>query len=133
MLISDNFALKEEIHSSSRNKPMCYNVEIVPLCVLSAGSNITGLQANVSDINELIHSYNGIACWDFAAVSAHSKIDFNPSDRPNGSIDVGFFSPHKLLGGPGSPGNHKRGRRSQAYFRYFRTVLDAVIVEELLN
>lgn len=55
-------------------------------------------------VNELIHSFDGIACWDFAAVAAHSKVDFNPPGRPLAFIDCGFVSPHKLLGGPGTPG-----------------------------
>lgn len=97
-----------EVHFTQTNNDQpiqaAYHFDVIPVCILSAGSNVTGLQVNVVDINEVIHSFNGIACWDFAAVSAHSQIDFNPPNHPNGLIDVGFFSPHKLLGGPASPG-----------------------------
>lgn len=81
-----------------------FTFEVIPVCILSAASNVTGIHVNVPFINELIHSFNGLACWDFAAVSAHSKVNFNVPNQPSASIDVGFFSPHKLLGGPGTPG-----------------------------
>lgn len=89
--------------ASDIEQPLYY-FEVIPIVVLSAGSNVTGLQTDTAAINELVHRYNGITCWDFAAVSAHSKIDFNPADRPTACTDVGLFSPHKLLGGPGCPG-----------------------------
>ncbi|CAE7243491.1 ttcA [Symbiodinium natans] len=45
-----------------------------------------------------------IACWDFAATAGHLRPDLNPPTSPDASVDVAFFSPHKLLGGPGSVG-----------------------------
>lgn len=79
-------------------------VQIQSIVILSAGSNVTGLLVDVAQINTLIHSFNGIACWDFAAVSCHGKIDINPPQSVHASTDVAFFSPHKLLGGPGASG-----------------------------
>lgn len=109
-----NRSLKDDSVLSSSCLPAdAQNPEILPIVVLNAGSNVTGVQLDVSRINILIHTYNGIACWDFAAVSSHGKIDVNPAMetdstatecRNAASTDVAFFSPHKLLGGPGASG-----------------------------
>lgn len=74
------------------------------ICVLSAGSNVTGLLADVSRITSMIHQHNGLACWDYAATAGHVRPDLNPPTWPDANVDVAFFSPHKLLGGPGSVG-----------------------------
>jgi len=74
------------------------------ICVLSAGSNVTGLLADVSRLTSLIHQYGGLACWDYAATAGHLRPDLNPPTWPDAAVDVAFMSPHKLLGGPGSVG-----------------------------
>lgn len=74
------------------------------LCVLCAGSNVTGLLADVSRLTSLIHQYGALACWDFAATAGHLRPNLNPPTQPDAAVDVAFFSPHKLLGGPGSVG-----------------------------
>ncbi|CAE7627898.1 ttcA [Symbiodinium sp. CCMP2456] len=74
------------------------------ICVLSAASNVTGLLADVPGLTSRIHQHGGIACWDFAATAGHLRPDLNPPAWPDASVDVAFFSPHKLLGGPGSVG-----------------------------
>ena len=72
----------------------------------SAASNVTGLRSNVRDISSLLHKYDAIACFDYAACAPYVDIDMNP--EPQGdedpSIDAIFISPHKFLGGPGSSG-----------------------------
>jgi selenocysteine lyase/cysteine desulfurase len=72
----------------------------------SAASNVTGLRSNVRDISSLLHKYDAIACFDYAACAPYVDIDMNP--KPQGdedpSIDAIFISPHKFLGGPGSSG-----------------------------
>ena len=72
----------------------------------SAASNVTGLRSDVRSIASLLHKYDAIACFDFAACAPYVEIDMNP--EPIGdedpSIDAIFISPHKFLGGPGSSG-----------------------------
>ena len=74
------------------------------ICILSAGSNVTGLLADVKKLTSIIHRYGGIACWDYAATAGHVQPDLNPPGFPDAAVDVAFFSPHKLLGGPSTPG-----------------------------
>ncbi len=72
----------------------------------SAASNVTGMRSDVPRIASLLHAYDAIACFDFAACAPYVEIDMNP--EPVGdedpSIDAIFISPHKFLGGPGSSG-----------------------------
>jgi len=72
----------------------------------SAASNVTGMRSDVRAIASLLHKYDAIACFDFAACAPYVEIDMNP--EPEGdedpSIDAIFISPHKFLGGPGSSG-----------------------------
>jgi len=73
----------------------------------SAASNVTGIRSDVHKIASLLHKYDAIACFDFAACAPYVEIDMNP--EPQGedddpSIDAVFVSPHKFLGGPGSSG-----------------------------
>ena len=73
----------------------------------SAASNVTGIKSPVHEIAALLHRYNAIACFDFAASAPYVKIDMNPpADQYDGdaSLDAIFISPHKFLGGPGSSG-----------------------------
>eukprot|EP00929_Paragymnodinium_shiwhaense_P069063 TRINITY_DN34842_c0_g1_i1.p1 TRINITY_DN34842_c0_g1~~TRINITY_DN34842_c0_g1_i1.p1 ORF type:complete len:1196 (-),score=255.17 TRINITY_DN34842_c0_g1_i1:377-3964(-) len=74
------------------------------ICILSAGSNVTGLLADVPRITSLVHQYGGLACWDYAATAGHLRPDLNPPTWPDAAVDAAFFSPHKLLGGPGTVG-----------------------------
>jgi len=72
----------------------------------SAASNVTGMRSAVRRIASLLHEYDAIACFDYAACAPYVEIDMNP--EPVGdedpSIDAIFVSPHKFLGGPGSSG-----------------------------
>ncbi len=72
----------------------------------SAASNVTGIRSDVKRIASLLHQYDAMACFDFAACAPYVDIDMNPvavgDEDP--SIDAVFISPHKFLGGPGSSG-----------------------------
>jgi len=73
----------------------------------SAASNVTGMRTDVRSISSLLHRYNAIACFDYAACAPYVGIDMNPEPSGEGddpSIDAIFVSPHKFLGGPGSSG-----------------------------
>ncbi len=74
----------------------------------SAASNVTGRRAPVHTIARLLHRYDAIACFDYAASAPYEPIDMNPPesihDGGDASLDAVFISPHKYLGGPGSSG-----------------------------
>jgi len=73
----------------------------------SAASNVTGVRSDVRAITSLLHKYDALACFDFAACAPYVEIDMNPAPAYEGedpSIDAIFISPHKFLGGPGSSG-----------------------------
>lgn len=73
----------------------------------SAASNVTGMRTDVRAIASLLHKYDTIACFDYAASAPYDDIDMNPAPAGEGddpSIDAVFISPHKFLGGPGSSG-----------------------------
>jgi selenocysteine lyase/cysteine desulfurase len=70
----------------------------------SAGSNITGIIQNTSEISILSHKYGCIVSFDYAAVGPYVKIDLHKQDDSGDYIDAIFISPHKFFGGPGTPG-----------------------------
>ncbi|GMF40477.1 unnamed protein product [Phytophthora fragariaefolia] len=69
----------------------------------AAASNLTGMLIDVDKVSKLLHQYGALACWDYAACAPYVDIDMNPSD-PLAYKDAVFFSGHKFVGGPGSPG-----------------------------
>jgi selenocysteine lyase/cysteine desulfurase len=68
----------------------------------SAGSNITGLKTPVYEVARICHKHDAAVFFDFAAVAPYAEINMNKG--PDTYFDAVFFSPHKLLGGPGSSG-----------------------------
>ena len=69
----------------------------------SAASNVTGIRTDVRAISCLLHKYDALACFDFAACAPYVEIDMNPDPAgdEDPSMDAVFLSPHKFLGGPG--------------------------------
>ncbi|MEL0637720.1 aminotransferase class V-fold PLP-dependent enzyme [Marinomonas sp. TI.3.20] len=70
----------------------------------SAASNVTGILCDQDAITSLLHQYNALSFWDFAAAAPYIDIDMNPIDNKKAHKDALFFSTHKLVGGPGTPG-----------------------------
>ncbi|HXV32440.1 MAG TPA: aminotransferase class V-fold PLP-dependent enzyme [Gaiellaceae bacterium] len=74
----------------------------------SAASNVTGIVTDVDAVSILLHRHGALALWDYAAAGPHLPIEMNPRpDVEDGAFawkDAVFLSPHKLPGGPGSPG-----------------------------
>lgn len=68
----------------------------------SAASNVTGIISDTRSIARLLHAQGAFACFDFAASAPYVKIDLKPG-KPDG-YDAVFISPHKFVGGPGTPG-----------------------------
>jgi len=72
----------------------------------SAASNVSGMLSPVKKLTQMLHQYNALAVFDYAACAPYVEINMNPTDTGDGdaSIDAIFISPHKFLGGPGSSG-----------------------------
>ncbi|MCJ7558199.1 MAG: aminotransferase class V-fold PLP-dependent enzyme [Gammaproteobacteria bacterium] len=73
----------------------------------SAASNVTGMKSRINEIAILLHRYDALACFDFAASAPYVDINMNPEPAATGedpSLDAIFISPHQFLGGPGSSG-----------------------------
>ena len=74
----------------------------------SAASNVTGIVTDVDQVAITLHRYGAQSCWDYAAAGPYLPIDMNAEpDIPNGPLaykDAVFVSPHKFVGGPGTPG-----------------------------
>ncbi|WP_235299177.1 aminotransferase class V-fold PLP-dependent enzyme [Portibacter marinus] len=70
---------------------------------VTAASNVTGIIPPYYEMAEMIHNHNGFCFVDFACSAPYVKIDMHPKN-PKQALDAVFFSPHKFLGGPGTPG-----------------------------
>jgi selenocysteine lyase/cysteine desulfurase len=74
----------------------------------SAASNVTGIGSDTRTIAALLHRHGALSLWDFAAAGPYVKIEMNMrDDDPDGDLvykDAIFLSPHKFIGGPGTPG-----------------------------
>jgi selenocysteine lyase/cysteine desulfurase len=72
----------------------------------SAASNVTGIGSKIQAVSALLHRYNALSFWDFAAAGPYVQIEMNPVGKPGEdcSKDAIFLSPHKFIGGPGTPG-----------------------------
>jgi selenocysteine lyase/cysteine desulfurase len=72
----------------------------------SAASNVTGIVTNTLRIADLLHRHGALSFWDFAAAAPYVDIDMNKDcdEHPLCHKDAVFLSPHKFIGGPGTPG-----------------------------
>ncbi len=73
------------------------------IAAVTACSNVTGIQTAYHEIAKLIHRYGGLCFVDFAAAAPYVHIDMHPEEE-EGRLDAIYFSMHKFLGGPGTPG-----------------------------
>ena len=73
---------------------------------LSAASNVTGIVTDTCAVSDLLHRHGALSFWDFAAAGPYVDIDMHPqcADHPQAGMDAIFLSPHKFVGGPGTPG-----------------------------
>ncbi len=71
----------------------------------SAASNVTGIVSNTHAVATLLHTHGALSLWDCAAAAPYVEIemDGDPAE-PFSYKDAIFISPHKLIGGPGTPG-----------------------------
>ena len=70
----------------------------------SAASNVTGIVSDTYAISRLLHEHGALSLFDFAAAAPYVDIEMDPPDDPLAYKDAVFISPHKLIGGPGTPG-----------------------------
>ena len=71
----------------------------------SAASNVTGIISDTSAISSLLHSHGALSFWDFAAAAPYVGIEMrSPRTHGDDYKDAVFISPHKFIGGPGTPG-----------------------------
>jgi selenocysteine lyase/cysteine desulfurase len=79
----------------------------------SAASNVTGILTDTRAVSVLLHRHGALAFWDCAAAAPYIDIAMAPhrpapdGDRSEAHLDhkdAVFVSPHKLVGGPGTPG-----------------------------
>jgi selenocysteine lyase/cysteine desulfurase len=69
----------------------------------SAASNVTGIVTDVDRVAVLLHRHGALSCWDYASAGPYLPIEMNPS-HGLAYKDAVFLSPHKFVGGPGTPG-----------------------------
>jgi selenocysteine lyase/cysteine desulfurase len=69
----------------------------------SAASNVTGIVTDVDAVAALLHRHGALAFFDYAAAGPYLPIEMNP-EAEGAWKDAVFLSPHKFVGGPGTPG-----------------------------
>ncbi len=70
----------------------------------SAASNVTGIVSDTTAISRLLHAHGALSLFDFAAAAPYVEIEMDPGGDPLAYKDAVFISPHKFIGGPGTPG-----------------------------
>jgi len=67
------------------------------IAAVTACSNVTGIETPFGEIAALLHAAGGLCFVDFACSAPYVRIDTR-------ALDAIYFSGHKFLGGPGTPG-----------------------------
>jgi len=74
----------------------------------SAASNVTGIISDDIAIATLLHRHGALSFWDYAAAGPYLDVRMNPRGEGIDPVlarkDAVFLSPHKFIGGPGTPG-----------------------------
>jgi selenocysteine lyase/cysteine desulfurase len=72
----------------------------------AAASNVSGILTDVDAVTIALHRRGALAFWDYATAGPYLPIDMNPGtgDDILAAKDAVFLSPHKFVGGPGTPG-----------------------------
>lgn len=70
----------------------------------SAASNVTGILNDVPGLARVLHRHGAFAFFDYAAAGPYVDVAMHPAGDPDASADALFFSVHKFLGGPRTPG-----------------------------
>src|SRR3954447_2800002 len=75
----------------------CHAHRALKIGSFSAASNVTGIVSDVERIATVLHLHGALAAFDYAAAGPYLPIDMAGKDAV-------FLSPHKFVGGPGTPG-----------------------------
>ncbi|MEI2810629.1 MAG: aminotransferase class V-fold PLP-dependent enzyme [Nocardioides sp.] len=72
----------------------------------SAASNVTGIVSDTYGVASILHEHGALSLWDFAACAPYVDIEMTApaGGDPSAYKDAIFLSPHKFIGGPGTPG-----------------------------
>ncbi len=82
-----------------------YSARPMRIGSFSAASNVTGIISDTSAISRLLHAHGALSFWDFAASAPYVDVEMRSATGRDGDYkDAIFISPHKLIGGPGTPG-----------------------------
>ncbi len=73
------------------------------IAAVTACSNVTGIHTPYHEIAKLVHKFDGFCFVDFACAAPYVNINMHPAAQ-GAHLDAIYFSPHKFLGGPGTPG-----------------------------
>ncbi len=73
------------------------------IAAITACSNVTGLETPIHEIALIMHENGGLCFVDFACSGPYVHINMHPGSGL-GDLDAIYFSFHKFLGGPGTPG-----------------------------
>ena len=133
VIIESNHKEFNKFYINLENKLKEYKDNYIKIGSFTASSNITGLLLDVDKIAIIIHENNGFAFFDYASGAPYLKIDMQNAlpdeyrkmlkfeklddfDKKYCYKDGIFFSPHKFIGGPNTPGvliAHDRIYRNQ--------------------
>lgn len=86
----------KELLKKHENRP--YKIAAITAC-----SNVTGIETPYYKVAEIMHNNGGWCFVDFACSAPYVKIDMHPENNLK-DLDAVYFSMHKFLGGPGTPG-----------------------------
>ena len=87
-----------------------YRGREVKIAAVTACSNVTGVMTPYREIARVMHAFGGLCFVDFACSAPYVSMDMHPvgdvcGERGvGGDLDAIYFSGHKFLGGPGTPG-----------------------------
>ena len=75
----------------------------IKIASVTSCSNVTGISTPYYEIAKIMHAHGGWCFVDFACSGPYVDINMHPEEE-DAHLDAIFFSPHKFLGGPGTPG-----------------------------
>jgi selenocysteine lyase/cysteine desulfurase len=80
-----------------------YRRRKLKIAAVTACSNVTGIETPVHRMASIMHEQGGFCLVDFTCSAPYVKMDMHPVNG-TGNLDAIYFSCHKFLGGPGTPG-----------------------------
>jgi selenocysteine lyase/cysteine desulfurase len=80
-----------------------YKNRNVKIAAITGCSNVTGIETPYHTIAAMMHKAGGLCFVDFACSAPYISINMHPANEAE-KLDAIYFSVHKFLGGPGTPG-----------------------------